>query len=217
MRRAVLALLILVLGAVMAARAQLPTAEEAAAAMAAAWDGARYNVLVRDGPRTDGTAGSSLITQIDSYFLTRTPTAKSGYTGLLAGKDLVLLLARDWAPGQVNRVQTPMLYKLLTEGVQFDAVYAPEWYQGADGREFALLSGLVPTAVQSRTAMAWAGAQGTELPYALGRCLGAAGYDCRVCGAGEERAAAYRALGFDAADGDAAWQGARPPSRCISV
>ncbi len=204
MRRAVLVLLVLVLGAVMAARAQLPTAEEKAAAMAASWDSGRYNVLVLDGPRTADTAGSSLITQIDSYFLTRTPTAKGRYTGLLAGKDLVLLLAEEWVPESVNRVQTPGLYKLLSEGAQVDDVYAPVWYQGRDGREFALLSGLVPTMVQSRTAMAWAGQQGTRLPYALGQCLGAAGYICRACGGDVDRAAAYGALGFDMADGDLA-------------
>lgn len=194
MRRMVLALLVAALVFLLAAR----TGERSdpAAAPAAAWDSGDYNVLQLDRPGASQTAGSSLTAGLDAYFLARRPTAKNERTGALAGRNLVLLLAEDWqlSPGQGG--QAPALERLWTEGARFPAFYAPDWYQGPDGREFALLSGVTPTAVGGDTALAWAGEQGTSLPFALGNALSAMGYTCRIYPARDDREAAYGALGF---------------------
>lgn len=195
MRRVILATLLAVLAGLLAARSAAARPAQTAA-MTVRWYPEAYNVLELDAPAPAGTAGSSRFTELDGYFFSRTPTAKSGYTGRLAGRDLIVLLAEDWTPDAASLVQTPALWRLLSEGVRFSDAYAPDWYQGADGRQFALLTGLTPTAVGEDTAMAWAGQQGTYLPFALGVCLGQAGYDCRVYPAGEGREASYRALGF---------------------
>lgn len=177
------------------------------AAMSVRWYADEYNVLDIELPAGSGTAGSTALSELDGSFLSRTPTRKSGYTGLLAGRDLVLLLAEQWRPETAGQVQTPALWRLRTEGLRFTRAYAPDWYQADDGRQFALLTGMTPTTQEDSTSMAWVGAEGTYLPFSLGRCLGRAGYDCRVYAPEQGRQAAYEALGFTpgpwaGADGD---------------
>ncbi len=195
MRRWVLAGLLGALVWLLAARAAVPAAVTAAA-MDMTWDKQLYNVLDMDRASLSGTAGSALLAETDSYFLGRSPTARHSLTGSLAGKDLILLLAEDWRPEQMDAGQSPALYRLWDGGAHFTEMYAPDWYQDQDGREFALLSGLVPTAVGDRTAMVWVGEHGTCLPFALARCLASAGYTCRAWAAGSDRDASYGALGF---------------------
>ncbi len=188
MRRMVLALLTGALVLLLAARA---VDRPGQAVPAAAWDGGAYNVLQLDRPPAEGTAGSSLTAELDSYYLTRQPTAKTGRTGSLAGRDLVVLLAEDWRPDESQAEGR------WDKSARFPDFYAPDWYQGADGREFALLAGVIPTAVGGDTALAWAGEQGTSLPFALGNALAAEGYTCRLYPAREGLEASYAALGFE--------------------
>ncbi len=214
MRRVFLAILLAVLTALVAARTREAPSEETAA-MAARWDESGYNVLELKRSGGTATAGSARIRELESYFYSCTPTAKTPCTGLLRGKDLILLLAENWTAPDPTPEQTPALWRMLAEGVRFQSVYAPDWFQGMDGREFALLTGLAPTAVQESTSLAWVGQQGTYLPFSLGVGLGAAGYDCRAY-TGDARPEAYQALGFavqqrPASEGDALAQALSAP------
>ncbi len=193
MKRAVLAALAAVLAVIISLRAEGPAAPAGLAA--AVWNGSGYNVA--DRPLSgEETAGSGALAEIENWFLSRPPTAKNDCTGLLAGKDLILILAEDWAlPVQAGPDQ-PALYRLWSEGAQLTRVYAPDWYQGRDGREFALLAGMTPTTVQAETALAWTGREGTSLPFALAWALTGAGYDCRAFPDRAGNEAAYEALGF---------------------
>lgn len=197
MKRVTLAALLGVLIWLLAARMGVRQETVPAAAMDTAWDPQQYNVLDQERSRQAGTAGSALAAEADRYFLSRTPTARHGLTGSLAGKNLVLLLAEDWAPEAVDAAAAPTLYRLWDRGVHFKEFYAPDWYQGADGREFALLSGLTPTTVGDETAMAWVGGHNNALPFALARALAGEGYVCAAWPAGTGREASYLALGFD--------------------
>lgn len=195
MRRTVLLVLTAVLAALVIARGRLP--EPAAETMGGtAWDTAAYNVLELELDQPGETAGSALIAEMSSHFLACRPTAKHAYTGRLAGRDLIVLLADAWRPGEADSVRMPALDRLRQEGVRFEQVYAPDWYQGREGREFALLSGLVPTNAQDRTAMSLLAEKDIYLPFSLACSLGRAGYVCRACPAGTGQEAAYAALGF---------------------
>ena len=197
MKRAVLAVLAAVLAIIISLRAEGPSAPADLAA--AAWSESGYNVVDRPMAGNE-TAGSGAQAELESWFLSRTPTAKNDCTGLLAGKDLILILAEDWAlPAQAGPDQ-PALYRLWSEGAQITRVYAPDWYQGRDGREFALLTGMTPTTVQAETALARTGREGIYLPFALARALVRAGYDCRAFPDRAGNEAAYEALGFGGAE-----------------
>ncbi len=197
MRRTLLLLLTVILAALVFARGTLPAPEPAAEAMAAAnWAPAAYNVLDLDLAAPTETAGSARIGQITDYFLSCRPTAKHAYTGALAGDNLILLLAEDWKPLGADAGSAPALAKLRSEGVRFSDVYAPDWYQGPDGRIFALLTGLTPTNVQGMPSLTFLAKYGVDLPFSLAAAMTRSGYTCLACPASSGLDTAYQALGF---------------------
>lgn len=194
MRKFIFYTLTAVLAAILLARAMLPPPAQYAMAPV---DGAEYNVLSVELPDTAQTAGSALIAEMNSYYLQRTPTKKNAYSGILKGKNLILICAENWTPNLSVRFDAPTLRRLRQEGAKFTQVYHPDWYQGADGREFALLSGLMPTRVDNTTALLCAGTQDIYLPFAPARCFADAGYATCSFISDPEHEAAYAALGFE--------------------
>lgn len=200
MRRFIFALTMVTLGCLLAARTRAEQSLQAVSVMAEAaqWSAEGYNVLDLAPASDKHTAGSAVLGELDAYYLARTPTAKGRYTGLLAGQNLVLILAENWTEPRLDQVGSPALYRLWTGGAGFLEHYAPEWYQGRDGREFALLTGMTPTAVGGGTALAALGERSLSVPFALARCLSDAGYMCRAWPSRADMDAAYAALGFAA-------------------
>ncbi len=197
MRRTLLFLLSAVLAALIFARGALPALAPAAETMAAlTWDPAAYNVLDLDLAAPAETAGSARIAEMTDYFLSCRPTARHAYTGALAGDNLIVLLADAWRPLGADAGSAPALAKLRSEGIRFADVYAPDWYQGSQGRIFALLSGLTPTNVQGMPSLSFLAKHGGGLPFSLAASLTRAGYTCRACPASSELDGAYTALGF---------------------
>ncbi len=194
MRRFVFYTLTAILAAILLARAMLPPPAQYAMAPA---DGTEYNILSLELPVTAQTAGSALIAEMNSYYLQRTATKKNAYSGILKGKNLVLICAENWKPDLSVRSDAPTLRQLRQEGAKFTQVYCPDWYQGMDGCEFALLSGLMPTRVNNTTALLYAGAQDIYLPFAPARCFADAGYAAYAFIPDPEHEAAYAALGFE--------------------
>lgn len=182
------ALLVLV-----AARSLLPEAQPVREAMAGSYG---YNVLSPDLSLVPETAGSAIIAEINTHYLFRTPTAKSEYTGLLTGYNLILICADNWSPDLGDRASFPAVYRLQREGIRFTDAYRPDWYQGMDGREFALLTGMVPTNINGSTALLHTGNQDISLPFSLGSSFSRAGYDTMVSFREAEHLDAYLALGF---------------------
>ncbi len=198
MRRLVIFLILFaVLMALVIARAGLP--EPSVAVMAPAEDAA-YNVLDLAPPAVTETAGSGMIAELSSYFLSREPTAKNAFTGALRGKSLILLCADEWAPDPADHRKNPALCRLARESAALGEVFRPDWYQGMDGRLFALLSGLMPTRVEDRTALACTGEQNIYLPFSLPGSLRREGYVCRAFIRSAADADAMFSLGFDDTD-----------------
>lgn len=182
------ALLVLV-----AARSLLPEAEPVRQTMAGSYG---YNVLSPDLTLVPETAGSAIIADINAHYLFRTPTAKNKYSGLLEGYNLILICADNWSPDLSNRSSFPSVYRLRRDGLRFTDVYRPDWYQEMDGREFALLTGLVPTNINGKTALLHTGEQSIWLPFSLGSAFTRAGYETLVSFREEDHLDAYLALGF---------------------
>lgn len=194
MRKFIFYTLTAILAAILLARAMLPPPAQYAMASV---DGTEYNVLPVSLPVTAQTAGSALIAEMNGYYLQRTPTKKNAYSGILKGKNLILICAENWTPNLSIRSDAPTLRQLRQEGAKFTQVYRPDWYQGTDGLEFALLSGLMPTRVNNTTALLYAGAQDIYLPFATARCFADAGYATFSFISDPEHEAAYAALGFE--------------------
>lgn len=194
MRRTVFFLvLIVVLCALIIGRANLP--EPAVPAMAEGGS-AEYNMLDLTLPAVTGTAGSGMVEEMNAYYLSREPTEKNAWSGVLRGRHLLLVCADDWAPDPDDRGSNPALYRLARESAALGPVYRPDWFQGDDGRLFALLSGLEPTRVNDGTALAHAADQGIYLPFSLPRSFSREGWGTLALYPDGSRNAALAALGF---------------------
>lgn len=179
--------------ALVAARSLLPEAQPVQEVMAGSYG---YNVLSPDLSLVPETAGSAVIAEINAHYLFRTPTAKNGYTGLLEGYNLILICAENWAPDLSSPAASPSAFRLYREGIRFTDVYRPDWYQGMGGREFALLTGIVPTNINGSSALLYTGEQNISFPFSLGCAFSRAGYDTMISFRDSDHLDAYLALGF---------------------
>lgn len=196
MRKVVFCILAGALTALVIARALLP--ESARAVMAADGELYGYNLCEVSLPLAPETAGSALLADMNGYYLFRTPTAKNAWTGVLAGRNLILICAENWvAPTAPDRYAEPALYRLDRGSAGVSSVYRTDWYQGSAGLSFALLTGVVPTTMDGETALVYAGRQDTYLPFALARCLSAAGYASFACIRENSQRAGFETLGFE--------------------
>lgn len=182
-----------VLLALVAARCFLP---EARTLPAVAAGGLGFNILELNIPLAPETAGSAVISDLNTHFLFRTPTAKNEYSGLLEGYNLILICADSWHPDLSDHAACPALYTMHREGIRFTDVYRPDWYQEMDGREFSLLTGIIPTNVNGETALLHTGSSDIYFPWSLGTAFSAAGYETLVSFREAEHLDAYLALGF---------------------
>ena len=110
------------------------------------------------------------IASIHRYFSTRTPSAKNSMTGLFRGCNLILISVEGTALPETDLGTAPILQKLVTEGVQFEEYYVPDWALSAEDGEYALLTGTLPTDSSFRDSL------GDRMPLTLSQQLLKEGY-----------------------------------------
>ena len=81
---------------------------------------------------------------IDAYVSTLTPSIQNAYTGAFAGKNLILICAEAFSGFLIDPELTPALYRLSTNGINFNDYYQQS-IAGTTGGEYQLLFGLIPT------------------------------------------------------------------------
>ena len=81
---------------------------------------------------------------IDAYVSTLTPSSQNAYTGAFAGKNLILICAEAFSGFLIDPELTPALYRLSTNGINFNDYYQQS-IAGTTGGEYQLLFGLIPT------------------------------------------------------------------------
>ena len=84
------------------------------------------------------------IKTIHEYLATLTPDMENEYTGLFEGKNLILITAEAFSHKVIDPELTPTLYRMATEGIQFNDYYHQLWGCGTTGGEFANLLSIVP-------------------------------------------------------------------------
>lgn len=82
---------------------------------------------------------------ICQYLATLAPSQKNAYTGLFAGKNLILITAEAFTKEVIDPERTPTLYRMATQGIAFQDYYQPAWGASTISGEFSNLTGLVPT------------------------------------------------------------------------
>lgn len=79
------------------------------------------------------------------YVASQTPALENEYTGMFAGKNLILITAEAFTKEVIDPVRTPTLYRMAHEGIYFTDYYQPAWGGSTSTGEFSNLYGIVPT------------------------------------------------------------------------
>lgn len=84
------------------------------------------------------------ISALHSYVAGVTPSKKNAYTGLFAGKNLILITAEAFTAEVIDPERTPTLYRMANQGIRFTDYYQPAWGASTTSGEFSNVIGLVP-------------------------------------------------------------------------
>ncbi|MGE4276721.1 MAG: LTA synthase family protein [Lawsonibacter sp.] len=108
----------------------------------------------------------------DHWFSQREPTAKNEWTGYLAGKNLVWIVAEGFSTLAMDPVRTPTLWRLSHEGFVFDHFYTPLWGVSTSDGEYVTTTGLIPKSG------VWSYSLSSEnyMPFAFGNQFQKLGY-----------------------------------------
>lgn len=105
------------------------------------------NVMDIDFDALIASTGNSHINAISQYVASLTPSKKNEYTGMFAGKNLILITAEAFSKQVIDPELTPTLYRMATKGIQFTDYYQPAWGGSTTTGEFSNVTGLVPADV----------------------------------------------------------------------
>lgn len=137
-----------------------------------------YSFTFRDLQMVVFEGGSSediQIDKIDSYLQDNGYIHQGNdYTGLLKGKNLVLVLCESLTDVAIQEELTPTLYKLKTEGISFNNHYAPVFQSATADSELVSITSLFPSINYGPTAYAF---YENSFPNTLATKLNEQGYN----------------------------------------
>lgn len=103
-----------------------------------------YNVTNIDFQKLIEEEQDKTIKEMHEYFADQEPTNKNEYTGMFEGKNLVVLVAESFSSLAIREDLTPNLYKLYSEGFQFDNFYTPVFPVSTADGEYMTDTALIP-------------------------------------------------------------------------
>ena len=103
------------------------------------------NVMNLDFDELIANAPSKDVAKVHEYVSSVTPSMKNQYTGLFAGKNLILITAEAFSSEIIDPNKTPTLYRLAHQGIYFEDYYQPAWGGSTSTGEYSNLMGIVPT------------------------------------------------------------------------
>ena len=105
------------------------------------------NVMDIDFDALIASTNNSHINAVSQYVSSLTPSKKNEYTGMFAGKNLILITAEAFTKQVIDPERTPTLYRMATKGIRFTDYYQPAWGGSTTTGEFSNVIGLVPADV----------------------------------------------------------------------
>lgn len=103
-----------------------------------------YNVTNIDFESLIENEQDETIKEMHEYFSNQEPSEKNEYTGMFEGKNLVVLVAESFSSLAIREDLTPNLYKLYSEGFQFDNFYTPVFPVSTADGEYITDTSLIP-------------------------------------------------------------------------
>ena len=102
------------------------------------------NIMTSVDFEAAAAAGGSAVAELNSYVQSLTPSNKNEYTGLFAGKNLILICAEAFSDAVIDPDLTPTLYRLQHNGFYFSDFYQPAWGGSTTTGEYSMVMGLFP-------------------------------------------------------------------------
>ena len=103
------------------------------------------NVMDIDFDAISDESADSRIVSMNDYIHAQSGSMQHEYTGLFAGKNLILITAEAFSAEVIDPELTPTLYRLANNGIQFTEHYQPAWGGSTSTGEFSNITGLIPT------------------------------------------------------------------------
>lgn len=104
-----------------------------------------YNMIQINFDELRDQSTNIYISRIHSYVESLEPSKKNEYTGLFEGMNLIEITAESFTPYILDEELTPVLCKLVNNGIVFDDYYQPLWSGSTTTGEFQILTGLLPS------------------------------------------------------------------------
>lgn len=131
-----------------------------------------YNMLDINFSELIDNAENEEIKEIHQYIKNQKPTNKNTYTGKLAGKNLVVIVAESFSTLAIRKDITPTLYKLSTQGIQFKNFYTPLFPVSTADGEYLVDNSLLP----AEGVWSIEKVSGNSIPYSYANVLKEQGY-----------------------------------------
>ena len=137
-----------------------------------------YKRQVSDIDFSSLISDNEVISNMNEYFKSQTPTYTNEHTGVFAGKNLIYIMAESFDGYFLSEELTPTLYKMVHNSYYFSNYYSPTNLSTIGG-EFSLLTGLLPEIGILNDE--WNGSNNTSghvnyYPYGLGNLFDDLGY-----------------------------------------
>lgn len=131
-----------------------------------------YNMLDIDWNKYISEENNNTIKTMHEYFSVQNPTQKNEYTGMFEGKNIVVFVAEAFNEVAIDEKLTPTLYKMYSEGFQFDNFYTPLFPVSTADGEYISDTSLIP----KEGVWSLSKVEGNYMPYSYANVFKSLGY-----------------------------------------
>lgn len=131
-----------------------------------------YNMIDIDWDNIIQSENDETIKSMHEYFSVQEPTKKNEYTGMFEGKNVIVFVAEAFDEVAIDENITPTLYKLYSQGFQFNNFYTPLFPVSTADGEYISDTSLIP----KENVWSISKISGNYMPYSYANVFESLGY-----------------------------------------
>lgn len=101
-------------------------------------------IIETDFDKLSAEAKNDDLKLLYEYFSDEQPSYTNEYTGIFKDYNIIFITAESFSQYVIDKDLTPTLYRMYSEGFQFENYYSPAWGVSTTDGEYANLTGLTP-------------------------------------------------------------------------
>lgn len=101
-------------------------------------------IIETDFDKLSAEAKNDDLKSLYEYFSDEQPSYTNEYTGIFKDYNIIFITAESFSQYVIDKDLTPTLYRMYSEGFQFENYYSPAWGVSTTDGEYANLTGLTP-------------------------------------------------------------------------